>query len=410
MDDERRVTSLGQQIAGIPVDPRLGRMLLAASHQRCLTEMLVVASFLEAQDPRERPSDAQQAASEKHALFADPRSDFITVLNIWRRLQRAVGGTVAEPVAEVVPGALPVVRAYARVAGFALAVVSEPGGVEAAAEPGGGELHGSAPGDSDGLPRARSASSMRSVNTTGRGECGSSIAPGTPLASKPPKWVVAGSIVETTRLYARMVAAVDPGWIEAAGAHLLKRTYSEPHWEAARGYVSAYESVSLYGLTLASRRRINYGAIAPAEARDMFIREALVETPVDERALVDDYVVAGGGGGVRTPPAGREEPGTACGEALTAADLNAAMAERAEANSARRGQSAAAGRVRVVGRARQAAGKPRVVGRARVVASPGSWAERGSQRRGRGAIGDEHVTRGTRRFEFASPRACERPG
>ena len=84
MDDERRVTSLGQQIAGIPVDPRLGRMLLAASRQRCLTEMLVVAAFLEGQDPRERPSDAQQAASEKHALFADPRSDFIAVLNIWR--------------------------------------------------------------------------------------------------------------------------------------------------------------------------------------------------------------------------------------------------------------------------------------------------------------------------------------
>ena len=86
-------------------------------------------------------------------------------------------------------------------------------------------------------------------------------------------------------------------WIEAAGAHLLKRSYSEPHWEASRGYVSAYESVALYGLTLASRRRINYGAIAPAEARDIFIREALVETPVDERSLVDDYVVAGGGGG-----------------------------------------------------------------------------------------------------------------
>jgi Domain of unknown function (DUF3418)/Oligonucleotide/oligosaccharide-binding (OB)-fold len=155
------------------------------------------------------------------------------------------------------------------------------------------------------------------------------IAPGTPLASKPPRWVVAGSIVETTRLYARMVAAVDPGWIEAAGAHLLKRTYSEPHWEAARGYVSAYESVALYGLMLASRRRINYGAIAPAEARDMFIREALVETPLDGRELVDDYVVAGGGG------SGTSD---ASSHGLRAADLNAAMEERAEASAARRGQ------------------------------------------------------------------------
>ena len=123
------------------------------------------------------------------------------------------------------------------------------------------------------------------------------VAPGTPLASKPPRWIVAGSIVETTRLYARMVAAVDPGWIEAAGSHLVKRTYSEPHWEAARGYVSAFETIALYGLTLASRRRVNYGAIAPKEARDMFIREALVDTPEEERDDVDDYLVSGGGGG-----------------------------------------------------------------------------------------------------------------
>src|SRR5262249_49469370 len=100
-----------------------------------------------------------------------------------------------------------------------------------------------------------------------------------PLASKPPKWVVAGSLVETTRLYARMVAAVDASWIESAGAHLVKRTYSEPHWVAGRGVVAAFESVSLYGLTLAARRRVNYGAIAPVEARDIFIREALLSTP-----------------------------------------------------------------------------------------------------------------------------------
>ncbi len=102
------------------------------------------------------------------------------------------------------------------------------------------------------------------------------IAPGTPLAAKPPRWVVAGSLIETTRLYARMVAAVEPGWIEAAGEHLVKRTRTEPHWVAGRGFVAAFESVSLYGLTLASRRRINYGAIEPREARGIFIREALL--------------------------------------------------------------------------------------------------------------------------------------
>jgi HrpA-like RNA helicase len=338
MDDERRVTSLGQQIAGIPVDPRLGRMLLAASRQRCLTEMLVVASFLEGQDPRERPSDAQQAASEKHALFADPRSDFIAVLNIWRAYNEQSAALSRNQLRKWCKEHF---LSYLRIREWqdlhsqlnqSLAELKlRPNQVAASYT----DLHqailtgflGSI-GELDERREYNGPRGMRFV-----------VAPGTPLASKPPRWIVAGSIVETTRLYARMVAAVDPGWIEAAGAHLLKRSYSEPHWEASRGYVSAYETVALYGLTLASRRRINYGAIAPAEARDMFIREALVETPVDERALVDDYVVAGGGGGGRGG-GGARGAGDGVGEALTAADLNAAMAERAAANSAGRGLSA----------------------------------------------------------------------
>ena len=327
MDEERRVTSLGQQIAGIPVDPRLGRMLLAASRQRCLTEMLVVASFLEGQDPRERPSDAQQQASEKHALFADARSDFITVLNIWRAYNEQSAALSRNQVRKwCKEHFLSYLRIrewqdlHTQLSQSLNELKLRPNQVAASYT----DLHqailtgflGSI-GELDEKREYNGARGMRFV-----------IAPGTPLASKPPRWVVAGSIVETTRLYARMVAAVDPGWIEAAGAHLLKRTYSEPHWEATRGYVSAYETVALYGLTLASRRRINYGAIAPAEARDMFIREALVATPLDGRELVDDYVVAAGGGGGTSD---------ASSHGLTAADLNAAMAERAEANGDRRG-------------------------------------------------------------------------
>src|SRR5581483_8361820 len=277
MDQDRRVTSLGQQIAGIPVDPRLGRMLLAASRQHCLTEMLIVAAFLEVQDPRERPSDAQQQASEKHALFADPRSDFVTVLNVWRAFNEQTAalsrnqlrkwcrehflsfmrmrewqdlhGQLVQSLAELKLRANQVAATYtdlhqAILTGF-LGSIGE-------------------------FDEKREYNGPRGVRFV--------VAPGTPLASKPPRWIVAGSIVETTRLYARMVAAVDPGWIEAAGAHLLKRSYSEPHWVHTRGFVSAYESVALYGLTLAAKRRVNYGAIAPAEARDIFIREALVQT------------------------------------------------------------------------------------------------------------------------------------
>ena len=333
MDDERRVTSLGQQIAGIPVDPRLGRMLLAASRHHCLAEMLIVAAFLEGQDPRERPSDAEQQAREKHALFADARSDFITVLNIWRaydeqsaalsrnqlrkwcrehflsflrmREWQDLQTQVSQSIAELKLRPNQMAANYtdlhqAILTGFLGSI---------------GEL--------DEKREYNGPRGMRFV-----------VAPGTALASKPPRWVVAGSIVETTRLYARMVATVDPAWIEAAGAHLLKRSYSEPHWEAVRGYVSAYETVALYGLTLASRRRINYGASAPREARDMFIRAALVETPLGEGESVDDYLVSSGGTG-RDDSRGVAARGG--GNTLTGADRNAAMAERAEAGSARRG-------------------------------------------------------------------------
>src|ERR1700722_2723939 len=310
MDDDRRVTSLGQQIAGIPVDPRLGRMLLAASRQRCLTEMLIVASFLEGQDPRERPSEAQQQASEKHALFADARSDFITVLNIWRAYNEQSAALSRNQLRKWCKEHF---LSYLRIREWqdlhtqltqSLAELKlRPNQVVASYT----DLHqavltgflGSI-GELDEKREYNGARGMRFV-----------VAPGTPLASKPPRWIVAGSIVETTRLYARMVAAVDPGWIEAAGAHLLKRTYSEPHWEVSRGYVSAFETVALYGLMLASRRQINYGAIAPAEARDMFIREALVGTPLDGRELVDDYVVAGGGGGGRGGHGAKGAGGTA---------------------------------------------------------------------------------------------------
>jgi HrpA-like RNA helicase len=360
MDDERRVTSLGQQIAGIPVDPRLGRMLLAASRQRCLTEMLIVTSFLEGQDPRERPSDAQQQASEKHALFADARSDFITVLNIWRAYNEQSAALSRSQLRKwCKEHFLSYLRIrewqdlHSQLSQSLNELKLRPNQVPASYT----DLHqailtgflGSI-GELDEKREYNGPRGMRFV-----------VAPGTPLASKPPRWVVAGSIVETTRLYARMVAAVDPGWIEAAGAHLLKRTYTEPHWEAARGYVSAYESVALYGLTLASRRRINYGAIAPSEARDMFIRQALVETPVDERGTVDDYVVSAGGsgGGARGSGGGGEGGG---GQGLTAADLNAAMAERSEAN-ARRGQGSGREQAAFAPGGEQSAGREQGAGR-----------------------------------------------
>jgi len=310
MDDERRVTSLGAKIAGLPVDPRLGRMLLAASHHNCVTEMLVITSFLEAQDPRERPSDAQQASAEKHALFADARSDFITVLNLWKSFREqaaALSGSQLRKWCREHYLSFVRMREWQELHSQLSQSVRElelrPNSTAASYT----DLHQAILtgflGSIGNLDEKREYDGPRGMRFV--------IAPGTPLASKPPRWVVAGSLVETTRLYARMVAAVDSQWIESAGAHLIKRTYSEPHWVEARGFVAAFESVSLYGLTLASQRRVNYGVIAPVEAREIFIRHALIG--VDQSSQNVDVVAFGGNSAVGYPAAAAERGGARSG-------------------------------------------------------------------------------------------------
>lgn len=277
---ERRVTRLGRQIAAVPVDPRLGRMLLAASRLGCLAEMLVVAAFLEAQDPRERPAEAQQQADEKHASFADPRSDFITVLNLWRAFgerSRALSGNQLRKWCR--EHFLSFLRMrewqdlHAQLSQSVRELDLRPNQVPAAYA----ELHQAILtgflGSIGTLNERREYDGPRGMRFV--------IAPGTALAARPPKWLVAGSLIETTRLYARMVAAVEPVWIERAATHLLKHNYSEPHWVQGRGFVGAFDTTTLYGLTLASRRRVDYGRVAPKEAREIFIREALID-PEDE--------------------------------------------------------------------------------------------------------------------------------
>jgi ATP-dependent helicase HrpA len=276
MTDDRRVTRLGRQIAALPLDPRLGRMLLAASRQRCLTEMLGLAAFLEIQDPRERPADMAAQADEKHALFADNRSDFITVLNLWRAF--------GEQAAELSGNQL---RKWCREHFLSFLRMREWQDLRTQLTRNVRELDlrpSREPASYADLHQAILTGFLGSVGALNQrreydGPRGMRfvVAPGTRLAAKPPKWLVAGSLVETTRLYARMVASVNPAWIERAGAHLVKRTYSEPHWVAARGFVAASESVTLFGLPLASGRRVNYGPIAPREARDIFIRESLLD-------------------------------------------------------------------------------------------------------------------------------------
>jgi ATP-dependent helicase HrpA len=276
MSGERRVTRLGRQIAGLPVDPRLGRMLLAAARHRCLAEMLVIAAFLETQDPRERPAEMQPQADERHALFADGRSDFVTVLNLWRAFGEqaaALSGSQLRKWCREHFLSFLRMREWQDLHQQLTRSIRELELRPNHAPAGYAELHQAILtgfiGSVGALDQRREYDGPRGMRFV--------IAPGTPLAAKPPKWIVAGSLLETTRLYARMVASVNPAWIERAGAHLVKRSYAEPHWVAARGFVAAYESVTLHGLPLATRRRVNYGPIAPREARDLFIREALLD-------------------------------------------------------------------------------------------------------------------------------------
>jgi ATP-dependent helicase HrpA len=275
MDERRQITPLGRRIAALPCDPKLGRMLLAAARWHCLAETLIVTAFLAAQDPRERPAEAQAQADEVHAAYADPRSDFVTVLNLWQRFheQAATLGGAA-------------LRKWCRENFLSIVRLREwqdlHGQLGAAAQDLNLKRNETAADHAD-LHRAILSGLLGSIGLQDErreflGARGTRfvIAPGTPLATKPPKWVVAANLLETTRLYARMVAAVQPGWIESVAGHLLRREYSDPHWVSSRGQVSALESVTLYGLPLASGRRISYGAVAPAAAHEIFVQEALV--------------------------------------------------------------------------------------------------------------------------------------
>ncbi len=276
VDAERAVTALGRQLAALPVDPRLARMLHAAGHHGCLAEMLVIAAFLGAQDPRERPTDAQQQADQQHAKFADPRSDFIAVLNLWNAFAEqssALSGSQLRRWCREHFVSFMRMREWQELHRQLDEIAKDLKLKKNAVPAEYADLHQAILtgflGNIGALDERREYEGARGTRFV--------IAPGTPLASKPPKWVVAASLTETTRLFARMVAAVEPHWIAAAGEHLLKREYAEPHWVEQRGFVAAFESTSLYGLTLSSRRRINYGNVAPHEAREIFVREALVE-------------------------------------------------------------------------------------------------------------------------------------
>ncbi|MEV0962565.1 ATP-dependent RNA helicase HrpA [Streptomyces sp. NPDC049910] len=307
-DPRKRLTQTGRRLAQLPVDPRLARMVLEADRNGCVREVMVIAAALSIQDPRERPADKQAQADQMHARFKDETSDFLAFLNLWsyvREQQKERGSSSFRRMCKQEYLNFLRIREWQDIYSQLRTVAKQMGlrVEEPAADTG-------APGQSvhvSLLAGLLSHIGMKDVKDTGR-EGGRSTAreggrstareggkgaakneylgarnarfavfPGSALFRKPPRFVMSAELVETSRLWARVNARIEPEWIEPLAEHLVKRTYSEPHWEKDQAAVMAYEKVTLYGVPIVAQRKVNYGRIDPGTSRELFIRNALVE-------------------------------------------------------------------------------------------------------------------------------------
>ncbi len=297
-----RITSLGRKLARLPVDPRIGRMILEADTNGCVREVLIIASALSITDPRERPADAQQSADDKHRRFAEPDSDFVAYLNLWdylserqrelsssafRRMCRAeylnylrvrewqdLQGQLQRLAADLgmAVDSTAAERSVVHVSLLA-GLLSQIGMKVEPARP-------AAPAHAAGGPGAGATGPARRrplAEYLGARNARFAIFPGSSLARQAPDWIVAAELVETSRLWARTAARIEPEWVEPLAGHLVKRAYSEPHWERNRGAAVALEKVTLYGVPLVTDRPVSYARVDPDGARELFIRHALVE-------------------------------------------------------------------------------------------------------------------------------------
>ncbi|MFI7603207.1 ATP-dependent RNA helicase HrpA [Actinoplanes sp. NPDC049681] len=278
--DTRKLTAIGRQLAQLPVDPRLARMVIEAGKQDCVAEVMVVAAALSIQDPRERPGEKQQQADEKHARFTDKESDFFTYLNLWRYLrekQRELSGNQFRRLCRTEFLNYLRVREWQDIYAQ-LRQVARSLGLEITEDdervPDGQRFHTAL------LAGLLSHIGLKDVDKREYlGARGAKFAlfPGSALFKKQPRWVMSAELVETSRLWARVNARIEPEWAERLAPHLVKRSYSEPHWEKKQGAVMAYEKVTLYGLPIVPRRKVGYGKVDPELSRELFIRHALVE-------------------------------------------------------------------------------------------------------------------------------------
>lgn len=303
VDDINTVTALGKELARLPVDPKVGRMLLAAREFNCLQELLIIGSALSVQDPRERPADKQQQADEKHRLINSPadedadnkqkqdekKSDFLFYLKLWRVYEAQRKHLTQNKLRKFCKQHF---LSYNRMQEWRdiyqqiFTLLKEQGTKLNTTEAGYEDIHKSL---LSGLLGNIGTKSVENNEFLGPRNIHFHIHPGSWQARKPPKWVMCGELVETSRLYGRMVARIEPEWIEGLAPHLIKRNYSEPHWQKKPAQVAAYERTTLYGVTVQPKRRINYGPVDSVLAREIFIREALVQGDFYTRASFFKY-------------------------------------------------------------------------------------------------------------------------
>ncbi|MDH2393238.1 ATP-dependent RNA helicase HrpA [Streptomyces sp. HNM0663] len=287
-DPGKRLTQLGRKLSQLPVDPRLARMVIEADRNGCVREVMVIAAALSIQDPRERPSDKQAQADQQHARFKDETSDFLAFLNLWRYVreqQKERGSSSFRRMCKQEYLNFLRIREWQDIYSQLRTVAKQMGIHLSEQDASDQQVHVSL------LAGLLSHVGMKDVQKAGV-EGGRSTAkneylgarnakfavfPGSALFRKPPRFIMSAELVETSRLWARVNAKIEPEWVEPLAQHLVKRTYSEPHWEKDAAAVMAYEKVTLYGVPIVAQRKVNYGRIDPEISRELFIRNALVE-------------------------------------------------------------------------------------------------------------------------------------
>lgn len=289
VDDRGALTAVGRELAKLPLDPKVGRMLLAARDQNALAEVLIIASALSVQDPRERPPEAQEAADQAHRRLADDKSDFLSFVKLWKFVHERIehkksNKKLTEDLKShfLSPRR---VREWKDVHSQLTTLVGELGWKPNPSEATFEQVHlALLTGLLGNVGFKQLDADYREPPFVGARGIKFHVWPGSPLAKKTGRWVMAAELVETSRLFARCIANIDPVWIERVGAHLLKKSWSDPHWEKKPAQVMAFERGALYGLTVYAQRRVNFGHKDPKIARELFIREALVAGEYETQA------------------------------------------------------------------------------------------------------------------------------